>query len=345
MKRLLGLLAGLAVIAAIVGFAGYTLLGRVLQQPVLKAARVEVPKGSTFSGALRRLEDQGVIDDARLVGWAAKLQGLGQVQTGTYQLEESDSIGDALAKLARGKVKLERFTIAEGLNRWQIRDLLVSKGWLTRTQFDALCDDTTFLKQQKVPGPNCDGYLFPETYSFARGVSPRSLLSTIFSTYRRNYTEATANGRGPLNLGENQFMTLASIVEKETGAAHERPRIACVFYNRLQAKPVWRLQTDPTVIYAAHLEDPNFDGNIKRYHLRQMENPYNTYKNVGLPPGPIASPGRAAMRAVAQPGTCGDFFFVSKNNGEHIFCPTLECHETAVQKWQIEYFRKKRAGR
>ena len=148
-----------------------------------------------------------------------------------------------------------------------------------------------------------------------------------------------------MNLDDLQFTTLASIVEKETGAAKERPRIACVFYNRMKESPPWRLETDPTVIYAATLADPNFDGNIKRSHLRTFDHPYNTYKRRGLPPGPIASPGRAALEAVKSPSDCGDFFFVSMNNGEHVFCPTYDCHKAAVQKWQIEYFRNKRRKR
>ncbi|RYF05569.1 MAG: endolytic transglycosylase MltG, partial [Deltaproteobacteria bacterium] len=134
-------------------------------------------------------------------------------------------------------------------------------------------------------------------------------------------------------------VTLASIVEKETGAPEERAHIACVFYNRLRARPAWRLETDPTVIYAAILADPHFDGNLKRTHLRDLDSPYNTYRHVGLPPGPIANPGRAALQAVSLPSTCGDFFFVSSNHGRHVFCPDLACHNRAVQRWQIDYFR------
>jgi UPF0755 protein len=160
--------------------------------------------------------------------------------------------------------------------------------------FDRLCDDESFLQRHDIPGPNCDGYLYPETYNFARGVSPELVMGTLFTAHRRAYQDITKDGSGPLYLGHRDLVTLASIVEKETGAPEERKRIACVFYNRLTAKPRWRLETDPTVIYAATLEYPNFDGRIRYYHLRQMMNPYNTYKNFGLPPGPIASPGRAA---------------------------------------------------
>ena len=219
--------------------------------------------------------------------------------------------------------------------------MLAQKGWMSGEAFDSLCDSKPFLDSQTIPGPTCEGYIFPETYVFARGVSAEHLFETFFKAYRRAVEAVTASGRGPMDLNEREFITLASIVEKETGAAHERPRIACVFYNRLRAKPAWRLQTDPTVIYAATLENPDFDGNIKRSHLRKMKNPYNTYLNYGLPPGPIASPGQEALDAVRSPANCNDYFFVSKNNGEHLFCPTLTCHNNAVNKWQVEYFKKR----
>jgi UPF0755 protein len=147
---------------------------------------------------------------------------------------------------------------------------------------------------------------------------------------------------GPLHLESRALVTLASIVEKETGSPQDRGRIACVFYNRLRAKPTWRLDSDPTVIYAATIADPNFDGNLKREHLRGLESPYNTYRITGLPPGPIANPGKAALAAVVQPEECRDFFFVSMNNGQSIFCPTLTCHNEAVKKWQVDYFHQKK---
>lgn len=138
---------------------------------------------------------------------------------------------------------------------------------------------------------------------------------------------------------------MASIVEKEAGVAEERAHIACVFYNRMVGKPAWRLQTDPTVIYAATLADPNFDGNLKYKTLHHLASPYNTYRVYGLPPGPIANPGRRAFEAVAQPSVCKDYFFVSSNNGHHVFCPTLECHNSAVKKWQVDYFRARQVSR
>jgi len=300
-----------------------------------------VKSGQTLKPVLEELASKGFLLKPDIVYAWARYQGLGEIRTGTYQFTGNDSPAHMVRMMNQGRVVTERFTIPEGLNRWQIRDLLAQSQWITKQDFDEICDDAGFLKSLGVNQANCEGVLFPETYTFARGVSPKKIFARIIETYKAAYKSVTAGGTGPLNFNETQFLTLASIVEKETGAAHERPRIACVFYNRLQAKPPWRLQTDPTVIYAATLSDPDFDGNIKRYHLQEMNHPYNTYLKNGLPPGPIASPGLAAFKAVAQPNDCGDFFFVSKNNGEHIFCPTLSCHNQAVQKWQVQYFRKK----
>ena len=315
-----------------------------VEQPALSEFTPEpfhLKSGQTLKPVLEELALRGVIKRPELVYAWARYKDLGGLRSGTYQFARGDSPADIVRMMNQGRVVTERFTIPEGLNRWQIRDLLDEAKWISKSDFDNLCDDQVFLKAHGVNQPNCEGVIFPETYTFARGVTPKTIFKRIIKTYHAAYKAVTTGGTGPLGFSEIEFLTLASIVEKETGAAHESPRIACVFYNRLKAKPAWRLQTDPTVIYAATLSDPNFDGNIKRYHLHEMDHPYNTYKRSGLPPGPIANPGFAALQAVAKPDDCGDFFFVSKNNGEHIFCPTLSCHNTAVHKWQVQYFRKK----
>lgn len=300
-----------------------------------------VGRGATLRPVLNDLAARGVLERPSWLYAYARLSGQTAIRTGEYEVTADQTPRELLAMLIAGRVKTATFTLAEGLNRWQVRDLLAADQWLRPEMFDRLCDDPAFLKRHGVPGPTCDGYLFPETYTFARGVAPEQIFTEAFAIYRRNFAEIIGTSTGPLNLSERELVTLASIIEKETGDPSERPRIACLFYNRLRAKPRWRLETDPTVIYAAHLEDPSFDGNLKRFHLRQMKNPYNTYKVYGLPPGPIASPGRAALQAVVAPAECSDFFFVSMNNGRHAFCPTLACHNAAVQRWQVDYYRRR----
>jgi len=305
---------------------------------------IEVAAGETLKPVLSRLEAAGAIDNANDLYIYARLQQKSSIRSGNYSFKADISPLEILGALHRGNVVTREITIPEGRNRWEVRDQLASAGWLTAVEFDRLCDDQEFLRTNEIPGPTCEGYIFPETYSFARGVPAKLLLETFFATYRKQIKLLSSSNEnfGPRGFDERQFVTLASIVEKETGTPVERGHIACVFYNRLAAKPQWRLETDPTVIYAARLSDPNFDGNLKRFHLRKLQHPYNTYKNFGLPPGPIANPGAAALAAVLAPPSCGDFFFVSKNNGEHVFCPTLDCHRKQVQRWQIDYFRRRR---
>ena len=332
------------VLAGALGAMGLTWLAwHDLNTPVggTATAVVTVKRGTTLRPVLDELQQRGVLASPTILYAFARLKHTTSIRTGQYEVHADQNPRTVLTMFVEGRVMLEAFTVPEGLNRWQVRDLLVSAQWMTSEQFESLCDDKKLLANHQIPGPSCEGYLFPETYKFARGVPPAQILQTMFAAYKRELAAATAGGVGPMGLGERQFVTLASIVEKETGSPVERPHIACVFYNRLRAKPAWRLETDPTVIYAATLADPHFNGNLTRAHLRTLENPYNTYKVYGLPPGPIASPGRAALDAVAKPSACADYFFVSSNNGQHIFCPTLDCHNKAVQKWQVEYFRHK----
>ncbi len=342
MRRLGAAALVLLLSGAIAAGGAWALLQSYLDSPVGGESTILVEGGSTLRPVLNELASRGVLERPAWLYAHARLSGQTAIRTGEYRIAKDQTPRELLAMLMAGRVVTATFTIAEGLNRWQVRDLLAAESWIKPALFDRLCDDRAFLESHRIPGPTCDGYFFPETYTFARGVAGERIFAEVFRVYRRNFEEVTRSGTGPLNFSEREFATLASIIEKETGDPIERPRIACLFYNRLKAKPVWRLQTDPTVIYAAHLEDPSFNGNIKRYHLREMKNPYNTYTNYGLPPGPIASPGRAAMEALVAPAECSDFFFVSMNNGRHVFCPTLACHEAAVQKWQIDYFRRRR---
>ncbi len=343
--RVLGvaLVVALALIA-LSAVVGVSLLRRHMHRELGGDAQhvLTISRGDTLKGTLLRLERQGVLRKARFVYLYARATSQTRLRSGQYLVLPQDTPQSLLTKLNEGRVRTEPFTVVEGHNRWLVRDALARGGWMSAAAFDELCDDRAFLARHEIPGPTCEGYLFPETYAFARGLAKEAIFKAMFSMFHRAYEAATTKGRGPLALEMRELVTLASIVEKETGAPEERPRIACVFYNRLQARPAWRLETDPTVIYAATLEDPRFNGNLKRAHLRDFPHPYNTYAVYGLPPGPIANPGRAALAAVAEPSTCDDFFFVASQGGRHVFCKTLDCHNAAVEKWQL---RRRRSAR
>ena len=330
----------------VVGGLGGALAYHYLHTPIggPRTAKLEVKRGDRLRGILETLASQGVLAQPTWLHAYARLRQQSAVRIGTYEMHADQTPLGLLAMLQDGRVVLEQFTLAEGLNRWQVRGILAAAQWMTGAQFDALCNDTDFLQAHHIAGPTCEGYLFPDTYTMTRGLPPAAVFAALFDSYHHAYRALVQSaGKGPMKLSERQFVTLASIVEKETGSAAERPHIACVFYNRLQAKPPWRLETDPTVIYAATVADAHFNGNLTRAHLRTLDSPYNTYRIFGLPRGPIASPGLAALRATAQPSACNDFFFVSMNHGEHVFCPTLACHNAAVQKYQVEYFRRPHA--
>ena len=344
MRRLSLYLLLLVLLAVGMGAGSYALTCRYLERPHGGDASLvlTVTRGTTLRPLLHSLGAGAILLQPDWLYAYARLSGRHVVRSGTYAFTATQSPAEILAALQAGRVQLESLTLPEGLNRWQMRALLSTAGWMSAHEFDDLCDDQAFLAVHQVPGPSCEGYLFPETYKFARGVAPSAILATMFVSFQAAFAAATTASHGPLALDMRALTTLASIVEKETGRPSERPRIACVFYNRLRGQPAWRLETDPTVIYAATLRDPHFDGNLTRQHLRSLDSPYNTYRVTGLPPGPIANPGRAALAAVAHPDICGDFFFVANNQGGHIFCPTLTCHNAAVQHFQVDYFRRKR---
>ena len=195
----------------------------------------------------------------------------------------------------------------------------------------ALAADPAFVRKLGVPADRLEGFLYPDTYSFTHGFTEESVLTKMVSRALEELKAASAQRSPAVTLNPLQTMTLASIVEKETGAPDERPRIACLFYNRLRIG--MPLQTDPTVLYAMMLIRGKFVKNITKADL-STPHPYNTYTVKGLPPGPIASPGAASLKAVNQPATCTDLYFVSKNDGTHYFSKTVKEHEAAVDKYQ-----------
>ncbi|MFN0062020.1 MAG: endolytic transglycosylase MltG [Myxococcaceae bacterium] len=299
----------------------------------------------------RRLATQlhaaGVVRDADLTYRWIRHEALGpKLQAGEYGFKGALTPRQVLEKIVNGEVKTYRFTIPEGLRLDEILPLLTSSELrLDAKELETLTDDAAFLETLGIPAGTLEGFLFPDTYTFTKPFTPDSVLKKMVSRAMEEYKTADAQRKPGVRLGLLQTFTLASIVEKETGAVEERPRISCVFHNRLRQR--MKLQTDPTVLYATMLVRGRFVKNITSKDL-VTDHPYNTYTRTGLPPGPIASPGAAALRATLAPLDCEDLFFVSRNDGTHVFCPTLKCHEAAVEEWQRRFFRKspatKRSG-
>ncbi|MDF1577197.1 MAG: endolytic transglycosylase MltG [Desulfurivibrionaceae bacterium] len=291
---------------------------------------VVIPPNLFFTAIEKKLIEAGVIVEDRRFLLTARLMGVASsLKAGEYIFPDRPTPYRVLRELAWGARIQRPITIPEGATLAQIAEILGRGGWLAPERFLELCYDREFIGQLGYELASLEGYLFPETYLFERGGhSAEAIIRTMADQMRRVLAETGAeDGLPAAGLDRHQILTLASIVEKETGRTLERPLIAGVFLNRLQKG--MRLQSDPTVIYGIE----NFDGNLTRRHLGDLT-PYNTYRIAGLPPGPIGNPGRAAIEAVMQPAAGSYYYFVSKNDGSHYFSETLAEHNRAVAKYQ-----------
>ncbi|WP_375767351.1 endolytic transglycosylase MltG [Archangium gephyra] len=300
-----------------------------------------VPNGTGPKTLAKMLADAGIVTDAELLYLYIRREQAGpRLKAGEYLFEGTLTPAQVVEQLASGKVKLYRFTVPEGLRVEEILPILSSSELkLDLGELERLASDRNFLREAGVPAASLEGFLYPDTYAFTRNATAEKVLTKMVARSLEEYRKADAQRKSGVKLSLLETFTLASIVEKETGQPQERPRISCVFHNRLRQGI--KLQTDPTVLYAMKLLRGVYSKNITRKDL-ETQHPYNTYTTAGLPPGPIASPGAAALQAALHPLDCDDLFFVSRNDGTHIFCPTLDCHEAAVRKWQVEFFRNKR---
>ncbi len=299
---------------------------------------VVIPPGATAHAVVRTLAQAGALSDEtrawRYVRWVRRDPR--PFRAGEYSFTGPLRPDEVLDRVYRGEVKLHRFTVPEGLRLDEIADIVGASGLVDADEFRRVARDPEVARALALPYPTLEGFLFPDTYSFPRGVTARAIAEAMVARFKEEYAAADALRKPGVALDLGQAATLASIVEKETGRPDERPRIACVFHNRLKAG--MRLQTDPSVMYATLLRTGHWSKNITRADLL-APHPYNTYTTAGLPPGPIANAGAAALRAVLAPSDCADLYFVSRNDGSHVFCPDLRCHNAAVKKWQIDFFR------
>jgi UPF0755 protein len=257
-----------------------------------------------------------------------------RLRAGEYSLEPGLTLPGLVDRMTRGAVVRHDITFPEGRSLAESADIASARGY-DRQAFLSAARDGSLIRDLDPAAEDLEGYLFPDTYDLPRGEEPEAqLVKRMVSRFREVMTpELPRVGKSTLSL--RGVVTLASIVELETAAPAERPRIAAVFLNRLERKML--LQTDPSVIYALRLQG-RWDGNIRKGDL-DIDSPYNTYRRPGLPPGPLASPGRAALLAVLAPASVSDLYFVSRNDGTHEFTETLEDHNRAVDRYQ----RRKRS--
>lgn len=293
-----------------------------------------IRSGEGFSSINYRLKKEQVISNARLFHYYTKYKdSLTKFKAGTYAITDGMHMGEVLETLTNGTPILTSVTIPEGKNMFEIGKIFEQNKITTYSAFVKACRDPKNISLiGVVSAPSLEGYLFPDTYKFA----PNTPANTVVATMVRLFNEKVQNlNFSKSKLSKFKVITLASIVEKETGAKFERRTIAGVYLNRLEKR--MRLQADPTTIYGIW---ENFDGNLKRKHLLQKTK-YNTYKMSGLPLGPIASPSLAAIKAVLKPEEHKFIYFVSKNDGTHVFTPTYKEHLKAVDYWQKNIGRRK----
>lgn len=304
-----------------------------------EAKLVEIPPGTGPRGIAGLLFQRGAVSSAEDLYAYLRRERLGpKLKAGEYEFQGALTPIEVIEKIISGQVKVYRFTVPEGLRVDEVLPILAaSELKLDLATLSGLARSHDFARRLGVPAGGLEGFLFPDTYSFHRGATEEAVLAKMVSRALEEHQKAEATRKPGVALGLLEAITLASIIEKETGAPEERPRIGCVFHNRLRRG--MKLQTDPTVIYAMMLLRGRYSKNITRRDL-ETPHPYNTYTERGLPPGPIANPGAAAIRAALSPLDCNELFFVSRNDGTHVFCPDYGCHQAAVQKWQRDYFRR-----
>lgn len=288
---------------------------------------VVIPRGTGVRGIGAILAARGVLaDDIRYLVLVHFTGLTSRLKAGEYSIPAGLTPPQVLQLLATGATLRHQVTVPEGLTVEQVAQIFADGGWLQRDRFIELARDSGFIRTLGIETDHLEGYLFPETYTLLRQETDAgSVLRLMTAQFQRVWAQVRPTEAG--GMTRHQLVTLASIVEKETGVAEERPLIARVFLNRLGRG--MRLQSDPTVIYGI----PNFNGNLTRTDLQQAT-PYNTYVIPGLPPGPICNPGRAALEAVLRPAESNALYFVSRNDGTHVFSSNLADHNHAVRTYQ-----------
>ena len=349
------LVIGTLVAATLVGLRVYD---QLVEYPTRQgrgdaaAIALEVPRGASFPQVLTQLVAAGVVPEDESLYFKLFVLHRGaasKVTAGAHSFRGDMTPEEILAELVRAQRSEEvRVTVPEGRNILEVADILSAAGFGSTAEILAVMRDPALLKALEIDGPSVEGYLFPDTYKFSTKATVEQVLRRMIEQHRKVYAglarghrEAIEDLERGLGWGDREIVIMASLVEKETAAKHERPLIAGVFLNRLRFASFQpkRLETDPTIIYgctalvAKSAACQQFEGRIRRIHLRDPDNAYNTYTHEGLPPGPITNPGKAALEAVLAPKKSRFLYFVSRNDRTHHFSKSIAEHEAAVEKY------------
>ena len=302
---------------------------------------VEITRGQNINEIAQSLSSRSVISDTtKFVRLGRLARKLNKIKAGEYKLSASMSPLQIYRIITSGVSIGHLFTVREGQNMYEIADNLQNKGFTTSARFLSLCKSPNFMTSigfPNPPPPSLEGYLFPDTYSLNKQTAIEEIVKRMVKRFQNVWTEEHQRLSEQMGMTQHEVITLASVIEKETGVPYERPVISSVFHNRLKKR--MRLQSDPTTIYGIW---EKFQGNIHKEDLHKPT-PYNTYTISGLPIGPIANPGKEAIEAALHPASSDYLFFVSHNDGTHEFTRSFREHSMAVKKFQLD--RKAREGK
>jgi len=293
--------------------------------------QVQIARGATVSEIGEILEARGIISSARLFRLYVYMNGLSaRLKAGEYRFSEAVSLADVVKAIEAGQIYYHRVTIPEGLEIPLIAELFVKARFGTISGFLSVMNRGDMIADLDPVAENLEGYLFPETYFLTLGMTEHEIVDMMLQNFRRFWTPERQERARELGMTVREILTLASLIEKEAALDQERALVSAVFHNRLRKD--MRLACDPTVIYAVKRIKP-YDGVINQSDL-ELDSPYNTYLYTGLPPGPITNPGRLAIEAALYPADTDYLYFVSRNDGSHVFSARYQEHAEAVRRFQ-----------
>ena len=336
-------LVTIGVFAVVLTIAGGWFFLRAMRSPYKNYSEpfkeIEVRHGLRTAAILKHLEAEGIIRDEYLpLVYMKVVRYNDKIKAGIYQFSKPMSAEKVLDKLIRGDVVAKSVTIREGLDRFAAAHIFVQEGFGHDSEWNRLTADPESIRDIAPEAKTLEGYLFPDTYKFNPGTPPRAIVQAMVANFRKHFGGEMNYITTGLDL--HKTVTLASIVETEARMPQERPLVASVYLNRINRNML--LGADPTVIYALKLAG-RWDGNIRKADL-QIDSPFNTYRFHGLPPGPIANPGLASLRAAAAPAKSDFLYFVARHDGTHAFATNITDHQRNVQIYQVQWYRDQRAA-
>jgi UPF0755 protein len=336
MKRLVFI----ATVVAMAGAAGFWWIETRLTTPYRGFTEaevfVELAPGASVARIAADLVAAGVVADPLTFRLAARISGNDRrLQAGEYRFVAPASPFDIVDRLARGDVYAHPLTFPEGLTIKEMGVIFERARLGTAADFERAGADGSLVGELDPDAKTLEGYLFPDTYALPRKAGAEGAVAAMVDRFQSAFGMELRAEAAARKLSLREVVTLASLIEEETAAPSERPLVSAVYHNRLKLR--MPLQCDPTVIYAL-MQSRRWRGNLTRQDL-QVNSPYNTYRFAGLPPGPIASPGLSSLRAAVRPADVPYLYFVSRNDGTHVFATTLAEHNRNVQQWQVRYFQ------